>query len=159
MPNKYRNRVAMQDIRRTLLFLQKGDQILLAMKKRGFGAGRWNGVGGKLEAGEDIEEAAIRECQEEIGCDVTNLRELGIIEEYRNAFSVHQISYCFIADLLGEKGTPNLEEDEIAEGFEPVWLSLDEAIRTLESEGSVKNYAGKFMLLRDLTFLKEAKNQ
>lgn len=56
-----------QDIRRTLLFLIKDDHVLLAMKKRGFGAGNWNGVGGKIEAGESIEQALVRECQEEIG--------------------------------------------------------------------------------------------
>ena len=140
---------------RALVFDKENKVALLNASKIGY----HKLPGGGIEKGEGIVEALRRETLEEIGCDVTNLRELGIIEEYRNAFSVHQISYCFIADLLGEKGTPNLEEDEIAEGFEPVWLSLDEAIRTLESEGSVKNYAGKFMLLRDLTFLKEAKNQ
>jgi mutator protein MutT len=51
---------------RTLLLLVKDGQVLLAMKKRGFGAGHWNGVGGKLEPGETIEQATIRECQEEI---------------------------------------------------------------------------------------------
>ena len=51
----------------TLLLLLKDDQILLAMKKRGFGVGRWNGVGGKIEPGESVEEAAARECYEEIG--------------------------------------------------------------------------------------------
>lgn len=51
----------------TLLFLKKDDQVLLAMKKRGFGAQRYNGVGGKVEAHERIEEALVRECQEEIG--------------------------------------------------------------------------------------------
>lgn len=51
----------------TLLFLLRDDHILLAMKKRGFGIGRWNGVGGKVEAGETVEEAAARECSEEIG--------------------------------------------------------------------------------------------
>lgn len=50
----------------TLLFLLKDDKILLAMKKRGFGVGRYNGVGGKIEPGETIEQAMIRECQEEI---------------------------------------------------------------------------------------------
>jgi mutator protein MutT len=50
----------------TLLFLRKDDQILLAMKKRGFGSDRYNGVGGKIEPGETIEQALIRECQEEI---------------------------------------------------------------------------------------------
>lgn len=51
----------------TLLFLLTDDQILLAMKKRGFGMGRWNGVGGKIEPGETIEQATARECYEEIG--------------------------------------------------------------------------------------------
>lgn len=51
----------------TLLFLRRHNQILLAMKKRGFGAGKWNGTGGKAEPGESMYQAAIRECQEEIG--------------------------------------------------------------------------------------------
>ncbi len=36
------------------------------MKKRGFGANRFNGVGGKIDPGETIEEALVRECEEEI---------------------------------------------------------------------------------------------
>jgi len=53
----------------TLVFLVKPKEalILLAMKKRGFGVGKWNGVGGKLHDGESIKEAAIRESGEEIG--------------------------------------------------------------------------------------------
>lgn len=50
----------------TLLFLVKKDSVLLAMKKRGFGVGRWNGVGGKVEENETTERAAVRECKEEI---------------------------------------------------------------------------------------------
>ena len=56
----------------TLLFLikkQGGEisEVCLALKKRGFGQGRWNGVGGKVDAGESIEAATQREAQEEIG--------------------------------------------------------------------------------------------
>ena len=50
----------------TLLFLIEDNHILLAMKKRGFGAGRWNGVGGKPNTAESILDVAIRECKEEI---------------------------------------------------------------------------------------------
>ncbi len=45
----------------TLLFVMESDRVLLGMKKRGFGAGRWNGFGGKVEAQESIEEAAKRQ--------------------------------------------------------------------------------------------------
>lgn len=50
----------------SLLFLRKDNDILLAMKKRGFGSDRYNGVGGKIEPGETIEQALVRECREEI---------------------------------------------------------------------------------------------
>lgn len=62
----------------SLLLLRRDGEILLAMKKRGFGSGRWNGVGGKLEQGETPEEAAVRECQEEIGVTPSNLEHVAV---------------------------------------------------------------------------------
>jgi mutator protein MutT len=64
----------------TLVFLIKEgqgqiDNVCLAMKKRGFGKGRWNGTGGKVEPKEKIKEAAIRETEEEIGVRVKNLKK------------------------------------------------------------------------------------
>ena len=44
----------------TLVFVLDESQILLGLKKRGFGCGRWNGFGGKVENGETIVEAAKR---------------------------------------------------------------------------------------------------
>jgi 8-oxo-dGTP pyrophosphatase MutT (NUDIX family) len=64
----------------TLVLLLRGNQILLAMKKRGFGVGRWNGVGGKPSAGESIEAAAIREAQEEIGVTPLDLKKVATID-------------------------------------------------------------------------------
>ena len=55
----------------TLCFLVKEGEVVLAMKKRGFGAGKWNGVGGKVEPGEDIKESARREIKEEAGVEAT----------------------------------------------------------------------------------------
>jgi 8-oxo-dGTP diphosphatase len=54
----------------TLCFLVKGDPVegvLLGMKKRGFGNGKMNGFGGKIENGESVEEAVVRELWEEAG--------------------------------------------------------------------------------------------
>ena len=111
--------------------------------------------GGGVEDGEDLEVALRRELLEEIGCVVKNIREVGIIEEYRNKFTLHQFSYCFVAEVEGEKGAPHLEKDEIAEGFITEWLDLDAAIKTLEDEKEVEDYQGKFIQIRDLIFLKE----
>ncbi len=113
--------------------------------------------GGGIEEGETIEQALHREVLEEIGCEITNIRELGVIEEYRNGLTLHQISHCFVADLVGAKGNPDLDEGELADGFETVWLSLDMAIQTLEGEAPREHYEGKFIQLRDLTFLKAAR--
>ncbi len=62
-----------------LVFVEKNDEVLLAMKKRGFGAGRWNGFGGKVQDGETIEQAAIRETKEEGDIKVKNLEKFGIM--------------------------------------------------------------------------------
>ena len=52
--------------RATILFVRHAGQILLIHKLRGLGAGKINGPGGRLEAGETPREAAIRETQEEL---------------------------------------------------------------------------------------------
>lgn len=44
----------------TLVLVLQPQRVLLGMKKRGFGAGRWNGFGGKVQEGETIEDGAKR---------------------------------------------------------------------------------------------------
>jgi 8-oxo-dGTP diphosphatase / 2-hydroxy-dATP diphosphatase len=64
----------------TLCIVQQGDNVLLGMKKRGFGEGRWNGFGGKVKEGEGIEEAAKRELREEAGIVAEDLEERGLLK-------------------------------------------------------------------------------
>lgn len=64
----------------TLVFLIEGDSILLAMKKRGFGMGYWNGIGGKVLPGETIEQALIRESNEEISVTPLEYTSVGYHE-------------------------------------------------------------------------------
>jgi len=44
----------------TLTMILKHDEMLLGMKNRGMGKGKWNGFGGKVERNETIDDAAIR---------------------------------------------------------------------------------------------------
>ena len=111
----------------TLCLLVKENQgekeILLAMKKRGFGVGKWNGVGGKLdlEKGDNnIIEAAIRETGEEIGVKVKDLEKVAILNFY---FPYHknwnQDVHVFL--VKDWKGRPKESEEML-----PKWFNLKE---------------------------------
>ena len=69
---KYKNSLHKPLKQATLCFLVKDKQVLLAMKKRGFGKGKWNGVGGKRsDLDKNINETALRETFEEIAVKPT----------------------------------------------------------------------------------------
>ena len=70
----------MNKIETTLCLLKKDDSILLALKKRGFGEGKYNGVGGKIKEDETPEEAMIRETKEEICVTPTKYEKVGIVK-------------------------------------------------------------------------------
>ena len=109
------------DIRRTLLLLVKDDQILLAMKKRGFGAGKWNGVGGKIEQGESVEDALVRECQEEIGVTPTSwdkVAELDFVQDATNE-PWHMYVHAYISHEW--EGEPAESEE-----MRPEWYKIAE---------------------------------
>lgn len=104
----------------TLLFLKKEGAILLAMKKRGFGEGRWNGVGGKIEAGESITDALTREAQEEIGVTPTAFEQVADItfDEFFKGEPAEMHVHVFIATKWD--GTPTESEE-----MKPEWFSME----------------------------------
>ncbi|MCX6719056.1 MAG: NUDIX domain-containing protein [Candidatus Taylorbacteria bacterium] len=82
----------------TLCIVYQPSRVLLGMKKMGFGKGRWNGFGGKVEAGETIEDAAKREVLEEAGIKVDHLEKMGVIDfEFKEKFIFGE------ADVILEK--------------------------------------------------------
>ncbi|MCX6757880.1 MAG: NUDIX domain-containing protein [Candidatus Nomurabacteria bacterium] len=70
----------------TLALLFRDEKILLAMKKRKFGVGKWNGYGGKLDEGEMPIDGLVREIKEESNLNIPKelCKELGYIDFYFN---------------------------------------------------------------------------
>jgi 8-oxo-dGTP diphosphatase/2-hydroxy-dATP diphosphatase len=108
----------------TLVFLIKKSgfetkEICLAMKKRGFGANRWNGVGGKVKVGETIEQSAIREAEEEISVKIKDFYKVAELTFY---FSENpdwnQTVYVYLAKSW--EGEP-IESEEMC----PQWYQVD----------------------------------
>uniref|UniRef100_A0A8D0BPK8 Oxidized purine nucleoside triphosphate hydrolase n=1 Tax=Salvator merianae TaxID=96440 RepID=A0A8D0BPK8_SALMN len=102
----------------TLVLVVQPQRVLLGMKKRGFGAGRWNGFGGKVQPGETIEQAAERELQEESGLTVDSLQKTGQITfEFVGNSELMEV-HIFRADSF--HGDP-VESEEMR----PQWFELD----------------------------------
>ena len=109
----------MKKLLTTLTIIHQHPRILLGMKKCGFGAGRWNGFGGKVSPGETIEDAAKRELQEEAGIEVKNLDKIGIIDfEFKGNPEILQV-HIFKSDSFS--GEPNESEE-----MKPQWFHIDE---------------------------------
>ncbi len=73
--------------------------------------------GGGVKQGESYEEALARELLEEIGAKAHIVGEVGKIVEHRERYNFTQTSYCYIAKQYGDLVAPELEENELAEGF------------------------------------------
>ncbi len=104
----------------TLSMVCKDGQMLLAMKNKGLGVGRWNGFGGKVEEGESIEEAAIRELYEEVSLKASKLDKLGVLEfSFQSNDMVLEVHTFRIDEFEGEP----IESEEMSK---PQWFDFDD---------------------------------
>lgn len=103
----------------TLCIVVKGKRVLLGMKKRGFGEGRWNGFGGKVDENiETIEEGADRELFEESNLKALNMQKVGILDfSFENNPKILEVHVFKITDFIGIP----MESEEM----KPQWFMLD----------------------------------
>ena len=102
----------------TLVFVVRGGELLLMRKKRGLGAGKINGPGGRLEPGESNLECAVREVREELCVTPLGLEDAGENAfQFVDGYSIH----VFVFRASGCLGEP-AETDEGA----PLWTPLGE---------------------------------
>lgn len=103
----------------TVCIIHQHPKILLGMKKRGFGAGRWNGFGGKIEEGETIEDALKREVLEESGLKIKDFEKVGIITfDFQNGHRTAEVHFFKTRDFEGDL----IETEEM----NPKWFHIDE---------------------------------
>jgi len=103
--------------RATLLFVVRNGEVLLIRKKRGLGAGKINGPGGRLEEGESWAECAVRETEEELVTTPTVPAPCGELRfQFVDGYSIHV--HVFRSD--GCDREPQ-ETDEAV----PIWASLE----------------------------------
>lgn len=102
--------------RATLLFVIRDGHILLIRKKRGLGAGKINGPGGRLEPGETPLQAAVRETREELGIEAVDPVLRGELHfQFVDGYSL-QCSVFTAPDCVGDP----IETDEAV----PLWTPL-----------------------------------
>ena len=101
----------------TLLFVVRDGQVLLIRKKRGLGAGKINGPGGRLEQGESWAECAARETEEELVTTPSKPEPAGQLKfQFVDGYSIHV--HVFRAD------TCDREPQETDEAV-PIWAAVD----------------------------------
>jgi 8-oxo-dGTP diphosphatase len=101
----------------TLLFLVDAGRLLLIRKRRGHGAGKINGPGGKPEPGESPLDCVLRETEEEVGVAPREIR-LAAVLRFIDTQDEDWLGYIFVGK--GCVGTPR----ETAEAS-PAWYALD----------------------------------
>lgn len=107
-------------LRATLMFIvdEERQQVLLIRKKRGLGAGKINGPGGKMDEGESPCECAIRETIEELHVTPVNPQKHGELW-FVFADGLQMLVDVFLAyQYIGHP-------KETAEAF-PIWYSLND---------------------------------
>lgn len=103
----------------TLCIVHQHPRVLLGFKKKGFGTGKWNGFGGKVEEGESIEAAAHREVVEEAGIEPIDIEKRGIVTfDFKDGSRSVEVHIFACSEFSGE---PTESEE-----MKPQWFMMED---------------------------------
>lgn len=104
-----------------------GRETFIRPQKRGFGVSKWNGFGGKIEAGENSCNCAVRELREETGLIARgeDLELVGFLDFHFSA-SPDLDHIGFVYFLRQWQGTVQETEEMEPQWFDPAALPYDE---------------------------------
>ena len=71
--------MTVENLRYTLCFLTRGEMVLMLHRRNSPNQGLWNGIGGRIEAGEKVIDSVLREIHEETGFIVKNVSFAGLL--------------------------------------------------------------------------------
>jgi ADP-ribose pyrophosphatase YjhB (NUDIX family) len=100
-----------------------GERVLLARRGRPPGQGKWSIPGGLVDLGERIEDALVREVEEESGLRVRLLGLCGVIDRVlreRDAVSYHYVIIDYVAESVGGRLQAGSDAAEVR------WVTLDD---------------------------------
>lgn len=142
----YRDRFAV----RVVVQNAAGEVAIIHIKEGNF----YKLPGGSVELDEDHMEAAHREVLEETGATISIHSDcFATTEEYR--MDLHQISYCYCADLVDDSGKPELTEEELVDGFSHSWMPFNKALEAIKAAEPTSEL-GQYIRKRDIYLLEES---
>lgn len=109
------------------------DRLLLIRRGHGPAAGEWSLPGGRVEGGETLAEAVVRELTEETGLEAVCDDLVGWVERISDGY--HFVIFDFLVTVLdGPEKLPQAGAD----AAEAAWVPLDEVSRLRLTEGLVE---------------------
>lgn len=127
-----------------MLFTKDFKKTLLVKRAKKPYKDCWNGIGGKIEEGENCTQAGIRECKEETGIDITNSKLLftfvyppSEINQYNNDMSM-SILYDFIDEIQVEENIEGYYE------WKPIEFALD------SNNNQIAGYANLAQFIKEI---------
>ena len=129
----------MKHIEVVAAIIQDGEKILATQRGYGELAGGWEFPGGKIEPGEEREDALVRELREELDVDIEIQRFIATVEyQYENFYLT---MHCYLAHLAPGEQITLLEHSDAqwvdAQTAEHVaWLPADiQVVDLLKEQG------------------------